>query len=101
MRSPARRPQSVLGFVRPADGILDVAITDDGQDGPELLLIHQPRAVVDVRDERYRVEEPGALTGRAPREHTGTVGFGIVDELLHLVELALVLQRAELTLRVH
>jgi hypothetical protein len=56
---PHRGAEADADAVGPLDRLLEVGVADDGQRRAELLFLNQGGVVVDVRDQRLRVEEAG------------------------------------------
>src|SRR5690606_29160143 len=92
--------QAVARVVRAPDRVLDVRELQDRHDRSELLFLHEAALLVDIRDERRRYEIAGALRYLAAAEDPCAAPLRLLDDFADLVVLHLVLQRAELCIRI-
>src|SRR5699024_5490657 len=94
--APYRGAEPDLEAVGPFDGLLEVRVLDDRQDGAELLLSDVRVAIVDGGDERRGVEEPRPLGYRIAADPPARApALRGLDAAGDDVVLLLVLQRAE------
>ena len=96
IRGPHRAREAVHRGVRALDGVVDVAIGEDRQRGAELLLVDEARVFGEPRHERRRDEVAGARERRAARHAAAAVLLRVRDQLVHALELHLVVDRSEL-----
>ncbi len=98
IRSPDRRAQSVLGTVGPSPNLLPGVECDDGDGRTELLLQHKTRLGVDLRHDRRQHEVPlvrlRPFTEPSRAVHRRTSLRGVPDQLVHLLPLASIVERA-------
>mmetsp|Transcript_11479 Transcript_11479/g.49462 ORF Transcript_11479/g.49462 Transcript_11479/m.49462 type:complete len:611 (+) Transcript_11479:46-1878(+) len=77
--------EAKVAFVRERHRLVVAANLDDGEDGPEHLLLHDLHRVVHVREHGGGIElARGVLVDCAAALHLGALGDGVVDEALHV-----------------
>mmetsp|Transcript_78609 Transcript_78609/g.244837 ORF Transcript_78609/g.244837 Transcript_78609/m.244837 type:complete len:506 (-) Transcript_78609:89-1606(-) len=96
--APHGAAEAVLGVVRARHRLVDGLVAEHRKGRPELLLLHDARVVINVRDDRGLVEVGPSLArglhALAPRGDAAARLPRVLHEALHALELRLVVQRS-------